>query len=136
MVEGGEQLKMKTIVLMAGLILLAAAGMCGCGDNREYVQMTSDNDDSVNFSPLSETEPDFTPAQEETSPQLTALADTLEEAQEIADLYGIQLDNYSYGVAAYSTDKDIEELITFGQEHNYPTLAPNQKMEINTDTTQ
>lgn len=129
-------MKIKIMVLVPGLILLAAAGLCGCGGRREYVQMTADNGKSVNFSPLSEEESDFTPAKEEASPQLTALADTLEEAQEIAELYGIELDSYSYGVAAYSTDKDIDELILFGQEHNYPTLAPNQKIEINTDTTQ
>lgn len=95
--------------------------------------MTLDSDKSL---PIYETPTEFSPAEEEISPQLTALADTLEEAQEIADLYGIELDSYSYGVATYSTDKDIAELLLFGEENNYPTLAPNQKSEINTYTIQ
>ncbi len=69
----------------------------------------------------------------EESPQLTALADTLEEAQEIADLYGIELEKYSYGVATYYTDKDISELINMGIEKGYPTLAPNSKVELHTE---
>lgn len=67
---------------------------------------------------------------------MTALADSLEKAQEIADLYGIELDSYSYGVAAYSTDKDISELLRLGEENDYPTLEPNQMNVIHGDTVQ
>ena len=63
---------------------------------------------------------------------LTALADDLEEAEEIADLYGIELDSYSYGVAVYVTDKDVQELISMGEENDYPTLAPNHKNKLHT----
>lgn len=66
------------------------------------------------------------------APTLTALADTLDEAQEIADLYGIELESYSYGVATYRTDKDISELINLGMENDYPTLAPNTKNYLHT----
>lgn len=137
---------MKLVVLVLGLILITAVGLCGCGGSREYVKMTAENTESATFIPLKEADPELTstegtdlepvPTAETESPQLTALADSLEEAQEIANLYGIELDSYSYGVAAYSTDKDIAELLLFGEEHDYPTLAPNQSQEIHTDTEQ
>lgn len=125
-------MKTNRITAVLGFILLSTMGLSGCG-NREYVQMTPDNTTSA---PLYETPAEFAPAEDEISPQLTALADSLEEAQEIADLYGIELDSYSYGVAAYTTDKDIAELLLLGEKNNYPTLAPNQTSEINTDTAQ
>lgn len=125
-------MKTKKITAVLGFMLLSAMGLSGCG-NREFVQMTPD---STTTAPLYETPAEFTTTEAEISPQLTALADSLEEAQEIADLYGIELDSYSYGVAAYSTDKDISELLLLGEKNNYPTLAPNQKSEIHTDTVQ
>lgn len=125
-------MKTNRITAVLGFMLLSTMGLSGCG-NREYAQMTPD---STTSAPLYETPAEFTPTEDENSPQLTALADSLEEAQEIADLYGIELDSYSYGVAAYSTDKDISELLLLGEKNNYPTLAPNQKSEINTDTAQ
>ena len=131
---------MKRTVIAAGLILLSVTGLSGCGLNREFTELTTDS---------SEEKPLYTPVSDEAfptddavsyenegsaSPQLIALADTPEEAQEIADLYGIELDSYSYGVAVYHTDKDISELIQFGLDHDYPTLAPDTEVYLHTET--
>lgn len=129
-------MKKKIIVLVPGLLLLAAFVLWGCGGDREYVQMNTDDTELKEFIPIEQASEETVPTPPEDSPQLTALVDTLEEAQEIADLYGIELDSYSYGVAAYRTDKDIEELLRFGQEQDYPTLEPNQTNEIQPDTMQ
>lgn len=129
-------MKKNVTVLVPGLILLTAIALWGCGSNREYVQLNTDDTESKIFTPLEKADADANPVTPEDSPQLTALVDTLEEAQEIADLYGIELDSYSYGVAAYRTDKDIGDLLLFGQEHDYPTLAPNQTNEIQSNTVQ
>lgn len=125
---------MKRIVLALGLILLSMAALYGCGKDHEFTELTRD-DANADWKPLPtpvnedellpQTDIDPISAGSSDSPQLTALADSLEEAQEIADLYGIELDSYSYGVAAYHTDKDISELIRLGLENDYPTLAPN-----------
>lgn len=64
---------------------------------------------------------------------MIALADTLEEAEKIAELYGIELSTYSYGVATYTTDKNIQELIELGNENGYPALSPNHKLELYTE---
>lgn len=61
---------------------------------------------------------------------MIALADTKEEAQKIAELYGIELVNFSYGVAEYETTKDPQELIALGEKNNYPTLSTNNTLTI------
>ena len=61
---------------------------------------------------------------------MIALADTKEEAKKIAELYGIELVNFSYGVAEYETTKDPQELIALGEKNNYPTLSTNNTLTI------
>ena len=62
---------------------------------------------------------------------MIALADTNEEAKKIAELYGIELVNFSYGVAEYETTNDPQELIALGEKNNYPTLSTNNTLTIN-----
>mgnify|MGYP004469307073 FL=1 len=62
---------------------------------------------------------------------MIALADTKEEAKKIAEQYGIELVNFSYGVAEYETTKDPQELIALGEKNNYPTLSTNNTLTIN-----
>lgn len=57
--------------------------------------------------------------------QLMALTDTEEQAQEIAEQYGITLVSYEMGVAVYHTEEDPLEVIARGQEKGYPALSPN-----------
>lgn len=61
---------------------------------------------------------------------MIALADTKEEAKKIAELYGIELVNFSYGVAEYETTKEPQELIALGEKNNYPTLSTNNTLTI------
>lgn len=61
---------------------------------------------------------------------MIALADTKEEAKKIAELYGIELVNFSYGVAEYETTKDPQELIALGEKNNYPALSINNTLTI------
>lgn len=130
-------MKMKLVVLVLGLIALAAVGICGCGKHSDFAKQISDKE-NLEIQPISlqkedlhpQTIVDSTDTDANDSPQLTALADSLEDAQEIAELYGIELESYSYGVASYRTDKDISELINFGTENDYPTLSPNIKNQL------
>ena len=62
--------------------------------------------------------------------EVIALADSEEQAQHIAELYGITLKSYSLGVAVYTTDKDISALIQMGKENNYPELALNHQVQL------
>ncbi|MDE7270095.1 MAG: hypothetical protein K2N81_06430, partial [Acetatifactor sp.] len=62
--------------------------------------------------------------------ELIALVDTEEGAQEIADLYEIELLSFSESVAVYATDQDPHELIALGQEKGYPLLSINQIQQL------
>lgn len=63
--------------------------------------------------------------------QLLTLADTEEQAQEIAELYGIALFSYEGGVAVYHTEENPLEVIARGQENGYPELSLNYVNNIN-----
>lgn len=60
---------------------------------------------------------------------LFALADSREEAEEIAALYEITLIDYSEGVATFETGKDAQALIEWGKEKDYPVIEINHKMQ-------
>lgn len=142
MVGEGEKLKIKRVIVAIGLILLIVAGVVGCGRKRERIEINELAANSVEGElialPVSEKETAATSAEEsadgesEEATQLTALAEDLQEAERIADLYDIELDSFSYGVATYITDKDAKELMDLGEENDYPTLAPIYKNELHT----
>ena len=125
---------MKRTVIAVGLVLLSMAGLCGCGRNRELARMIADD----KLPPLQKAElvdEDGLPIvsaenNDSANKEVIALADTREEAEEIAELYGIELNTYSYGVATYTTDKNLQELIDLGVENDYPTLTPNYEVEL------
>lgn len=131
-------MKMKIIVLVLGLILLLAVGLCGCG-KKELTRIVAD-DNIPKLQKLKPIDENGSPIDslddgEAITTELTALADTREEAEEIAGLYGIELSSYAYGVATYTTDKNIQELIDLGIENNYPELTPNYELELHTEQT-
>lgn len=135
-------MKIKRVAVIIGLILISAAGLSGCGRERKLVEMAERQSSSAEEEQMSLTLPerkvlssvagDSEEGESDETTSLTALADDLEEAEKIADLYGIELDSYSYGVAVYVTDKDVQELMTLGEENDYPTLAPNHKDKLHT----
>lgn len=128
---------MKRTVIAVGLILISVAGLSGCGRNRELARMIADDKlPSVQKAEL--VDEDGLPivsAENNGSAnrEVIALADTREEAEEIAELYGIELSTYSYGVATYTTDKNLQELMDLGAENDYPTLTPNYEVELHTE---
>lgn len=134
-------MKITRAAVTIGIILLSMAGLSGCGRERELVRMTElgQNGEEQELIPLPLPEHEGLPSAGESEEndsdektKLTALADDLEEAEKIADLYGIELDSFSYGIAVYVTDKDIQELISMGEENDYPTLTPNHKEMLHT----
>ena len=97
--------------LIAVLLLLALA-LPGCG--------------KISFPRASETpaeKPD--PAAYAEGAELLALAKTEEEAQEIAELYGIELVSFSDGVATFHTEEDPRTVSARGQKEGWPLVEPN-----------
>ena len=99
-------------------------------ENTENTIINEKDKEKVILPPEVEVQQDLAENVEEGEVILTALADTQEEAEKIADLYGIELKAYSYGVATYVTDKDPEAVIEEGIEKGYPTLAVDQKIYL------
>lgn len=60
---------------------------------------------------------------------LIADVGTEEEAQQIAEQYGITLASYGNGIATYQTDKDPFEVIAEGEKKGYPQLSLNLVQE-------
>lgn len=56
---------------------------------------------------------------------LMAAAESEEEAQEIAEQYGIELVSFENGIALYHTEEDPFDVIARGQENGYPQLSIN-----------
>lgn len=56
---------------------------------------------------------------------LMASVKSEEEAQEIAEQYGVELIAFENGIALYHTEEDPFEVIARGQENGYPQLSIN-----------
>ena len=112
-------------------------GLCGCGGDRELTKITANDKipELQKLKPIDESSSPDVPLENDGSAaiELTALADTREEAEKIAELYGIELSSYSYGVATYTTEKSLKELMNLGLENNYPELTPNYEQELFTE---
>lgn len=101
----------KTIIFLLIVLMLMTAG-CGAEKTVVYNKET----DSADNGPVREYSKDK---------PLFALAETEEEARKIADDYGIEFVEFSYGVASFNTDKDLGELIEWGKEQGLPLLEIN-----------
>ena len=56
---------------------------------------------------------------------LMATVSSREEAEELAELYGITLVNYGYQLATFHTDEDPREVIAKGEKNGWPELTLN-----------
>ncbi len=57
--------------------------------------------------------------------ELMATVESREAAEKLAALYGIELVNYADGVAEFTTDQPLGEVINKGKEEGYPELSVN-----------
>lgn len=65
----------------------------------------------------------------ETAPQtrqLIATVESLEKAQELAELYGIELLDYGSQIALFGTEEDPESVIQRGKDNGWPELSLNR----------
>ena len=61
---------------------------------------------------------------------LIAEAETLEEAEALAELYGITLVEFNLGLASFTTEEDPKDVIRRGQENNWPELTLNRLSQL------
>lgn len=104
---------MKAILI---LLLIVAVILCGC--QREQVKPLPDEADSPELPPV---DPDG---------QLLCLTESLQEAEEIAALYGIELVSHADGLAVYHTEEDPRDVISRGAEKGWPELSMNYLLDL------
>lgn len=101
------------------LLFLAAVIFAGCQKAAPKVPAPSTT------APIQASDlPTETTARDSTG-QLMATVDTLEEAQALAELYGIELVDFSYQIAVFRTDEDPRDVIRRGEEQGWPPLSLN-----------
>ena len=118
--------------LMLLIIAAALVFTVGCGanesvpaENTEQEDTEMHNTDVYSPSISGDIAVPSNPMEYSEEEPLFALVETQDAAEKIASDYGIELVDFSYGVATYYTDKDPSELINWGKEQG---LAP---LEIN-----
>jgi len=109
---------MQKITLICTLILAVVFG-CACG------RVQSAKPTAAPTATLAPAENQITEGKE-----LVALAETEEEAKAIAEQYGIELVEFSYGVATFHTEEDPRDVIARGEENGWPTLSLNGQAEL------
>lgn len=62
--------------------------------------------------------------------QLMTLVETKEEAEAIAQQYGIELTYFSEGVATFRTDEEPQTVIDRGEKNGYPKLYLNRTVDL------
>lgn len=62
--------------------------------------------------------------------RLICLADSEGAAQEIAQLYDVELVKFQNGVAVFSTEENLQEVIQRGVDNGWPELSPDHKATI------
>jgi len=68
--------------------------------------------------------------QYEEGKELMSLAENREEALKIAELYGVELVSYSYGVAVYHTDENPQDVIRRGSDNGWPLIEINYSVQM------
>lgn len=77
-----------------------------------------------------ETETTQTAQTESSGTQLTGPAETLEEARELAEKYGVELLRWNYGVAVYYTEENPSEVNRRAEAAGLPELSINHSRKF------
>lgn len=111
--------------LITGLLLLAAGILAGCRSGKPAETAPAETKPVETAAPETSASVETLPDAVSQEGQLVAAAQSQEEAQSIAELYGIRLVDWGYGVAKFYTDEDPREVIRRGQENGWPELDLN-----------
>lgn len=104
------------------LILAAAALLTGCAGVSQgtapVLHPSSEIPEQSAFNRIAEGE------------ELLCMAESREEAEEIASLYGIELVDCSYSVAVFHTEENPFDVMRRGEENGWPPLEVNRVITL------
>lgn len=102
--------------LIIVLLLVLVAVLCACrSDTTVLIPTTSSGEPGEQFSARA---------------PLMAKAENQEDAEAIAELYGITLVEFKRNLALFHTDEDPREVIKRGQENGWPELSLNYAKQL------
>ena len=108
-------LKNRTFLLLVLLLsLLLCSGLAGCGRRKPHAAKPA---------PVLQEEYSGGIAE---GKELLCLADSREEAEEIAESYGIELVSFESGVAVFHTQENPRDVIARGKSEGLPELSLNR----------
>ncbi len=124
---------MKRLVLFL-VVTMCLTGLVGCGGNIS-LKLDENGSPEVTWKP-SKGDGTFTPIGDVfqqpvvEGAELMCLADSQAEAEDIAELYDITLVEFANGVATFTTDKDLQEVIQIGKDNGWTELSINHIIEL------
>lgn len=115
------------------LCLLAAAVFCGCrkATSAPTIPMkpapveTAPKQTAPKATNPTHPSTQATEAGDSRADHLIATVESREKAEELAELYGIELVSYAYQVAEFQTDEDPDAVIQRGIDNGWPRLDRN-----------
>ena len=131
---GGTLMMKKSRVTAACMLLSVFLAACGSGSTEsgkeaETTPVQEKEEDTAvsgnTYSAISENKSNIAAGEE-----LFAVVSSEEDAQAIADQYGIELVTFAQGVATYHTEEDPGTVVRRGRENGWPPIAVNQKKEL------
>lgn len=110
------------------ILMLLMALLCGCTPAaeppaKEPSEPTRQESTTPSTPTMAE---DVTTGQTYAEAQLLGEAETREEAEELAELYGITLVDYKNGLGRFHTEEDPRDVIRRGKENGWPELVLNR----------
>ena len=121
------------------ILILMLVFLCGCRSSGETLPPPPVN--ATTHPKTEATMPSVKPAHpsSETKPwdavsnlgQLKGKAEDWDNAEEIAELYGITLVNYGNGLALFYTEENPKAVIARGEENGWPPLSLNRTTKLN-----
>lgn len=111
-----------------GLLLVSVCliGLIGCSNNDTIDNPTSSHQETTEEpSEISEAQPIEVKQDVVEGEELMCLCENEQEAKEIATLYEIEFVYFANGVATFTTDKDLGEVIQKGKDNGWTELSVN-----------
>ena len=111
-------------------VLILAVVLVGCPRAPAEPTATAQPPPPSTAPTAAETEATQTAQTESSGTQLMGPAETLEEARELAEQYGVELLRWNYGLAVYYTEENPTEVIRRAEAAGLPELSINHSHKL------
>lgn len=118
--EGRQQVNRKSKIVFGAIVLIVAVAIVLVIVLKKNVKVFVEGENLMNVVEQNNSE----------KLQLTCLVDSQQEAEEIAEAYGIEFIRFDYGVAEFQSDKSYDELTEYGKKNGLKQLSINHEQHI------